>query len=159
MLEQDDLHVIPGAVGVQVFENDEAMPVTAQRAAALPVVRSWSYPSAADVVGWQPVLASLSESSPAASSVQSGTVFAGYAPAGSFCPDRRWPIGADPSPRFGWAAQYATTKGRAELTLSQFPWVPLAVLAEVLVWVVFVTASFVGRRRTPRPTRAAGSAP
>ncbi len=64
LLGQDDLHVVPGEVGVQVFENDEAMTVAAQRVASLPVVRTWSYPSGADVVGWQPVLASLSGSSP-----------------------------------------------------------------------------------------------
>ncbi len=145
LLGQDDLHVVPGEVGVQVFENDEAMPVTAQRAAPLPVVGSWSYPSGADVVGWQPLLSSLSGSSPATSQIQAGTVYAGYAPAGSFAltVDGR---SVRPQPAFGWAAQYATTKGRAEFALSQFPWVPLAVLAEVALWVVLV-AALVGRRR------------
>ena len=40
----------PGELGVQVFENGADMPVTATRAAALPV-HAWSYPSAADVGG------------------------------------------------------------------------------------------------------------
>src|SRR5580692_6754250 len=38
LLQQGDLQVVPGEVGVQVFENGEVMPVTAQRPAALPVV-------------------------------------------------------------------------------------------------------------------------
>ncbi|HWF15955.1 MAG TPA: glycosyltransferase family 2 protein [Acidimicrobiales bacterium] len=150
LLGQDDLHIVPGEVGVQVFENDEAMSVAAQRAAPLSVVRSWSYPSGADVVGWQPVLASLAESSPATGPVQAGTVYAAYAPAGSFA------LSVDgrtvrPRPAFGWAAQYVTTKGHAQLSLSQFPLVPLAVLAEVVLWVVLLGA-LVGRRRArPRP--------
>ena len=32
--------MVPGELGVQVFQNDEAMPVTAQRAAPLRVVTS-----------------------------------------------------------------------------------------------------------------------
>jgi GT2 family glycosyltransferase len=156
LLGQDDLHVVPGEVGIQVFENDEAMPVTAQRTAPLPVVRSWSYPGGADVVGWQPLLTAVSESSHAASAIPAGTVYAGYAPAGSFAltVDGR---SVRPQPAFGWAAQYVTTKGRAEFTLSQFPWVPLAVLAEVVVWVVLV-AALVGRRRArPRPGHRSAS--
>jgi hypothetical protein len=146
---QDDLHVVPGEVGVQVFENDEAMAVTAQRAAPLPAVSSWSYPSAGDVVGWQPVLGSLSGSSPAAGAVQAGTLFAGYAPAGHFALtlDGR---SVHQQPAFGWAAQYVTTKGRAALSLSQFPYVPLAVLAEVGVWIVLLVALAGRRRGRPR---------
>ena len=141
---------------MQVYENDEAMPVTAQRAAPLPVVPSWSYPSAADVVGWQPVLGSLSEPSSGVQQVQPGTVYAGYAPAASFAltVDGRSVPG---QPAFGWAAQYVTTKGDARLALSQFPLVPLAVLAEVAVWLVLLVA-LVGRRRA-RPGPGHRSAP
>src|SRR5580692_8165222 len=49
LLKQDDLRVVPGEAGVQVFVNGEAMPVTGERATPLPVVRTWSYPSGADV--------------------------------------------------------------------------------------------------------------
>jgi hypothetical protein len=156
LLGQSDLHVVPGEVGVQVFANDEALPVTAQRAAPLPVVRSWSYPSAADVVGWQPVLSSLAESSSASASIQPGTVYAGYAPAGSFAltVDGR---SVRQQPAFGWAAQYLTTRGRAQLSLSQFPLVPLAVLAEVVVWVVLLAALFGRRRVRPRPGHRSAS--
>ncbi len=147
LLEQDDLHVVPGVVGAQVYENDEVMPVTAQRAAPLPPVRRWSYPASADVVGWQPVLGA--SSSPAASGpVASGTVYAGYAPAGSFtlALDGR---AAPRRPAFGWAAQYAVTRGRAALSLSQFPYVPIAVLVEVVAWVVLAVALLGRRRRSP----------
>jgi hypothetical protein len=156
LLGQDDLHVVPGEVGVQVFENDEAMPVTAQRAAPLPVVHAWSYPSAGDVVGWQPVLGAHAGSSPDPHAVQAGTVFAGYAPAGHFALtlDGR---SVRQQPAFGWAAQYVTAKGSATLSLSQFPYVPLAVLAEVLVWVALLVA-FAGRRRVrPRPSHRSTS--
>ncbi len=156
LLNQDDLHVVPGEVGVQVFENDEAMTVTAQRAAPLPVVRSWSYPSAGDVVGWQPVLTSLAGSSPAAGTVQPGVLYAGYAPAGSFALSiDGHSVGQRPA--FGWAAQYTTVKGRAELTLSQFPLVPLAVLAEIAVWVVLLAALVDRRRVRSRPGHRSAS--
>ena len=60
LLEQNDLEVVPGEVGVQVYQVSEGMPVTGARGAPLPPVRAWSYPAAADVVGWQPVLGDLS---------------------------------------------------------------------------------------------------
>jgi hypothetical protein len=155
LLEQADLHVVPGQVGIQVFENDETMPVTAQRVAPLPVTQTWSYPTGADVVSWQPVLASLADSATAPSAVHAGTVYAGYAPAGHFVltVDGR---SVARRPAFGWAAQYATPKGRAGLSLSQFPYVPLAVLAEVVVWVVLV-AALAGRRRRPLPAHRGAS--
>ncbi len=39
LLQQDDLQVVPGELGVQVFENGEDMPVTAERASPLPLAR------------------------------------------------------------------------------------------------------------------------
>jgi hypothetical protein len=147
LLDQDDLHVVPGEMGVQVYENDEVMPVTAQRVLPLPPVRTWSYPGPTDVVGWQPVLGA--PTSPAASGpVAAGTTYAGYAPAGSFTlvPDGR---AAVRRPAFGWAAQYAVSRGQATFSLSQFPYVPLGVLLEVAAWVVLAGALW-GRRRRPR---------
>ena len=41
-------------------------------------------PGAADVVGWHPVLGSLADGDPGTGRVSTGTVYAGYAPAGSF---------------------------------------------------------------------------
>jgi hypothetical protein len=146
LLEQDDLHVVPGEVGVQVYENDELMPVTAQRAAPLPPVGEWSYPGPADVQGWQSVLGA--STSPAASGpVEAGTLYAGYAPAGSFklVKDGR---AAVRHPAFGWAAQYPVSKGSATLSLSQFPYVPLGVVLEVAAWAVLAAALW-GRRRSP----------
>ena len=50
-------------------------------------------------------------------------------------------------PAFGWAAQYAVSaKGPASLSLSQFPFVPLAVLLELAAWVLLAVA-LVGRPR------------
>jgi hypothetical protein len=149
LLAQDDLHVVPGEMGVQVYENDELMPVTAQRATPLPPVRTWSYPGPADVVGWQSVLGE--STSPAASGpVAAGTVYAGYAPAGSFTlvKDGR---AAVRRPAFGWAAQYPVSEGRATFSLSQFPYVPLGVLLEVVAWAVLASALWGRRRRSPVP--------
>ncbi|MGA2932559.1 MAG: glycosyltransferase family 2 protein, partial [Acidimicrobiales bacterium] len=139
LLEQDDLQVVPGELGVQVFENGEDMPVTAERAAALPPVQTWSYPGAADVAGWQPVLSALSSGGPATGHVTAGTLYAGYAPAGSFTlsVDGRT---VPQRPAFGWAAQYGAVAGQASLSLSQFPYVPLAVVLELAAWVVLAAA-------------------
>ena len=102
------------------------------------------------MAGWQPVLGSLARGGPATGPVSAGTVYAGYAPAGSFAlsVDGR---GVPSRPAFGWAAQYATSAGNASLALSQFPLVPLAVTAEVLVWIALALA-LIGRR--DRPTEA-----
>jgi GT2 family glycosyltransferase len=151
LLEQDDLHVIPGETGVQVYENDEMMPVTAQRVAPLPPVRTWSYPGPTDVVGWKPVLGE--STSPAASGpVAAGTVYAGYAPAGSFTLAGGGHA-AVRRPAFGWAAQYAVFQGQATLSLSQFPYVPLGVTLEVAAWVALGAALW----RWRRPRAGAGT--
>ena len=82
------------------------------------------------MAGWQPVLSALVERRrrpPGA--VPAGTLYAGYAPAGSFALTVDGHAVAR-RPAFGWAAQYAVgAKGQATLSLSQFPFVPLAVLA------------------------------
>ncbi len=153
LLEQNDLQVVPGVMGVQVYENGSEMPVTATRAAALPV-RAASFPSGVDVVGWQPVLRALSGGAAAAGAAPAGTLYAGYAPAGSFALSLDGHAVAQ-RPAFGWAAQYAVaTKGRATLSLSQFPLVPLAVLLELALWLALALA-FIGRRHREHTTAAA----
>ena len=77
-----------------------------------------------------------------------GTLYAGYAPAGSFSLTLDGHTVAR-QPAFGWAAQYAVSaKGGATLSLSQFPLVPLVVLLELAAWVLLAFA-LVGRRRGP----------
>jgi hypothetical protein len=146
LLEQNDLHVVPGEMGVQVYKNDQMMPVTAQRALPLPPVRTWSYPGPTDTVGWKPALGA-STSPAAGGTVAPGTVYAGYAPAGSFAL-----VGNGRAlvrrPAFGWAAQYPVSGGDATLSLSQFPYVPLGVALEVAAWVVLAAALW-RRRRLP----------
>jgi hypothetical protein len=155
LLEQDDLQVVPGVLGAQVYANGEDMPVTATRAGALPVPAS-AYPSVTDVTGWQAVLSALSDGSAATGSVPAGTLYAGYAPAGSFA----LKVDGHTSkqrPAFGWGAQYAVVaKGQATLTLSQFPLVPLVVLLELAAWVVLALA-VIGRPRRGRETAAVGA--
>jgi GT2 family glycosyltransferase len=149
LLEQDDLQVVPGVLGVQVFANGEYVPVTAGRGTPLPPTRTWSYPGPADVLGWQPVLAPLTGGATPTGAVVAGTVYAGYAPAGSFSVTAAG-RGAVRRPAFGWAGQYEVASGTATLHLSQFPLVPLAVLLETLAWAVLLVA-LLGRPRRPSP--------
>ena len=156
LLEQDDLQVVPGVLGAQVYENGADMPVTATRVAALPVQAS-AYPSATDVAGWQSVLPGLASGGPASGAVPAGTLYAGYAPAGSFTLTLDGHTVAR-QPAFGWAAQYAVSaKGGATLSLSQFPLVPLLVLLELAAWMLLALA-LVRRRRGPRAPAAVTSA-
>jgi GT2 family glycosyltransferase len=147
LLDQDDLEIRPGEFGVQVFRNAAVMPVTAARTRALPSTTALSWPTAPDVVGWRPVLDALAGREAATGELSPGTVYAAYAPAGSFTltqGGRR----VTRQPVFGWAAQFTgTTTGTARLSLRQFPYVPLAVASEVALWLVLATA-LVGRRRT-----------
>ena len=150
LLEQDDLQVVPGVLGVQVFANGEFVPVTAGRGTPLPSTTQWSYPSAADVAGWQPLFSSLTSGATATAASGAGTLYAGYAPAGSFAVTSAGHT-AVRRPAFGWAAQYQVAKGTATLQLSQFPLVPLVVLVEVLAWVAVLLALLGRSRRTTAP--------
>jgi GT2 family glycosyltransferase len=155
LLGQDDLQVVPGEQGMQVYENGEFIPVTAARGTALPSGSAWSYPRPADVAGWRPALAPLTAGT-AAGAVPAGTVYAGYAPSGRFLLTVHGRPAA-PRPAFGWAAQYRTTSGEATLSYSAFPYAPLAVVLELVAGVVLVVA-LVGlphRRRHAIPTHAA----
>ena len=150
LLEQADLHVVPGEVGVQVYENDEVMPITSQRTASLSPARAWTYPGPTDVVGWQPVLGA-SSSPEGSGQVAAGVVYSGYAPAGSFALTRAGEA-ATQLPAFGWAAQFFVTRGPVTLSLSQFPYVPVGVLLEVVVWAALALALVGGPgRRRARP--------
>ena len=83
-----------------------------------------------------------------------GTVYAGYAPAGSFSLQTAGPP-AIRRPAFGWASQYATVSGSATLSFTNFPYVPAAVLLEVLLWAALALAllgrPFRARRSTSGP--------
>ena len=70
-------------------------------------------------------------------------------------PDRRRPF-RPPAARVRLGGAVRHHPGNAELSLSQFPYVPLAVLAEVAVWVVLL-AALVGRRRRPPPAHRSAS--
>jgi GT2 family glycosyltransferase len=155
LLQQADLEVVPGEVGVQVYQVGEDMPVTAARGAPLPAVGVSTYPGAADVVGWQPVLGDLAQGVPAVGEVPAGTLYAGYAPAGNFTLTQNG-HGAARQPAFGWAAQYSVVSGRASLSYSNFPYVPLVVLLEVAAWVVLAAALVGPRRRSHLATHGAG---
>jgi GT2 family glycosyltransferase len=158
LLSQNDLQILPGVIGVQVFKNAQAVPLTAQRARPVRPSARLTWPSAGDVVGWQPVLGVLAGHRAASGPVSSGTVYAGYAPAGSFSLHQQ----GRTVPRqsvFGWAAQYpGVSAGTASLSLRRFPYVPLGVLVEVLAWVVLALA-LLGWPRSARRRRSEGEAP
>jgi hypothetical protein len=140
LLDQNDLQSVPGALGVQVFRNREAIPITAQRARPVVLSKKLTWPGPPDVEGWQPVLGALANHTSANGVVTSGTLYAGYAPAGSFSLTQRGqPLSGQSV--FGWARQYShVSTGRASLSLQRFPFGPLAVLVELLAWVVLALA-------------------
>jgi hypothetical protein len=148
LLDQNDLQVVPGEFGVQVFENSEDIPVVAQRATpTLDPSRAWSYPGAGDTVGWKPVLGPPVPAT-ARGVVSPGTLYVGEAPAGRFTLTVNGHAVAR-RPAFGWAAQYATPAGPATLDVDALPLVPLGVALEVLAWLVLAFA-LAGGRRWPR---------
>ncbi len=140
LLDQNDLQSVPGAVGVQVFRNPEAIPITAERARPVASAGSVVWPGPLDVAGWQPVLSALAGHTAATGVLGSGTVYAGYAPAGSFTLTGSG--GTIPGQSvFGWARQYPhVAAGPATLSLRRFPFGPLGVLVELLVWLVLTLA-------------------
>jgi hypothetical protein len=140
LLNQDDLQIVPGTIGAQVFKNARVVPLSAERDQPLPVTATTSWPGLADILGWHPVLSDVADHPAATGVVGSGTVYSAYAPAGAFSltQDRR-PITRRPA--YGWAGQYpGASAGVATFSLTRFPYIPLAVLAEVLVWVVLAAA-------------------
>ena len=142
LLDQNDLRSVPGALGVQVFENPEAIPITAQRTRPVAPSTRLTWPGPQDVVGWQPVLSALAGHADATGGIRSGALYVGYAPAGSFSLTVRGrPLSGESV--FGWARQYPDVPaGSATLSLRRFPFGPLAVLVEVLVWLVVALALF-----------------
>jgi GT2 family glycosyltransferase len=149
LLNQNDLRAVSGVFGVEVFENPEAIPLTAQRTRALPPSTLTSWPNALDVVGWRPVLGARARHPAATGAVSSGPVYVGEAPAGSFALSQAGRSLAR-QPAFGWAGQYpGVTPGTATLALHQFPLVPLFVLVEVLGWAA-LAAAVLGWLRWPR---------
>jgi GT2 family glycosyltransferase len=157
LLGQNDLQILPGMVGVQVFKNPKAIPLTAQRPRPLAPSTTLRWPGPQDVVGWQPVLGALAGHRAATGSVGSGAVYAGYAPAGSFSLTEHGRSLKRQSV-FGWAAQYPQVPaGSASLSLRRFPYVPLGVLVELLSWVVLGLA-LLGWPRTPSRRAQIGEA-
>jgi hypothetical protein len=155
LLNQNDLQIVPGTMGVQVFRYAQAIPLTAQRARPLPAGAA-TWPDLDDIVGWRPVLSPVADQPGATGPIASGTVYAGYAPAGAFSLTQ----GRRTVPRrsaYGWAGQYpGASAGTATLSRTGFPYIPLAVLVEVLGWVVLAGAllGWSIPRRRGRPEEA-----
>jgi GT2 family glycosyltransferase len=159
LVSQNDLQILPGMLGVQVFKNAKAIPLTAQRAKPLAPSSTLRWPGPLDVVGWQPVLTALAGHTAATGSVAaSGAVYAGYAPAGSFTLTERGRTLAR-QPVFGWAAQYPhVSAGSASLSLRRFPYGPVGVLLEVVSWVALALTLLGWPKRASR-RRQIGATP
>ena len=80
--------------------------------------------------------------------VPAGTLYAGYAPAGSFTLTLDGHTVGGSRPSAGRRSTRSSAKGGATLSLSQFPFVPLVVLLELAAWVLLALA-LIGRRRGP----------
>jgi GT2 family glycosyltransferase len=150
MLDQDDLQIVPGQFGVQVYRNAEVIPAAAQRSRPLPAGPALTWPGPDSVEGWQPVLTDRADQPAGRAVLTPGTVYESYAPAGSFdlqAHGRNLPR----HPAFGWAGQYqiasATT---ATFSFRRLPFVPVGVSLEVLAWLALALALFGWRRRTAR---------
>jgi GT2 family glycosyltransferase len=162
LYEQEDLREIPGGQGFTVFENTDFLPQRAQHpglplAAARPArsARTAGSPSPAvsiaptaptpsSLAGWRPALAGAPGGLRFAGPVSSGTVFASYAPAGSWhlVDNGRDVVG---QPAFAWAAQYQhVVAGKATLRFEGSPLDPLGAGLEVGLWVL-VVGTLLGR--------------
>jgi hypothetical protein len=140
LLSQNDLQIVPGTFGVQVFKNSGAIPLTAERRRPLTAMAVTSWPGPQDIVGWQPVLSALADAPGATGVIAPGAVYSGYAPAGAFALTQQGRSAARQT-AFGWAGQYSgVSAGAATFSLQRFPYVPLAVLLEVLGWVALAAA-------------------
>jgi hypothetical protein len=159
LLQQEDLVMVPGGGGYEVFENTDFLPERAARSQG-PVTAAGSSsaaPLAADVAGWHPVLPGAPGSPSFHGRVPAGTVFSSYAPSGSWHLQVAGGSGSvTPTPAFGWASQYAVSKeGQATLSFDGSPLVTLAILLELVLWVA-VLALLVGRRPRLRRRPAGG---
>jgi GT2 family glycosyltransferase len=146
LLNQNDLQIVPGEFGVQVYKNASVIPVAAQRSKPLPTSPS-PFPSASDVTGWKTALSPLRIGHSQSGMISGGTVYAGYAPASSFS----LTVGHHTAPRmtaFGWASTFSAPAGHATLRFNGSPLIPIAVLLECLGWLLLVAAMF-GWRRWP----------
>jgi GT2 family glycosyltransferase len=147
LLDQNDLREVPGEFGLSVFQNAETVPVTAQRGSGVTTRATSPFPGVNDVTGWRPALSPLAPGPAAVGAVGAGTVLAAYAPAGNLqlrvnghaVPER----GA-----FKWAAQFSTPPGAASLTVAHAPFIPAAVILEMVAWLVLALA-LLGWRRWP----------
>jgi hypothetical protein len=140
LLSQNDLQIVPGTFGVQVFRNADAIPLTAERDRPLTATAVTSWPGVGDLVGWHPVLSTVADHPGATGVISSGAVYASYAPAGDFSLTQHGRSVARRS-AYGWAGEYpGVSAGVATFSLKRFPYVPLAVLVEVLGWAVLAAA-------------------
>jgi len=132
---QIDLRQIPGGEGFTVFENTAALPERAERPAPVSLPATQGTPSVADLAGWRAILPGPSGSLAFAGRVSAGTVFSSAAPAGHF----QLVVNGKPAPwrrALGWASQYRAAPGTGELRFLGNPIVPLATLAQLVLWLV-----------------------
>jgi GT2 family glycosyltransferase len=149
---QQDLAPVGGGPqsGFFVYLNTDALTERAARLSG-PVTTgagapSATWPTAADLAGWHPVLPGPAGRGAFSGLVPAGTVYAAYAPGGRVS----LRVGGRTmrsTPAFGWAAQFPHQPGgSATLWVAGSLLVPLSVVVQIIVWVI-VAALLVGRRR------------
>jgi hypothetical protein len=151
---QIDLRQIPGGEGFTVFENTAALPERAERGPTHPPLPSDPVsPSVPDVANWRAILPGPAGALATTGAVSAGTVFSSAAPAGHFqvIVDGR-PVAGQPA--FGWASQYRTPAGTAVLRFHGTPIVPVAVLAQFVLWLVVAWLLFDSRLAVRRRLRS-----
>jgi GT2 family glycosyltransferase len=153
---QIDLRQIPGGEGFTVFENAASLPERAERGPSHPSLPPRATtPSVPDVTGWRAILPGPAGALALTGRVSAGTVFSAFAPAGHF----QLLVHGQPAarlPAFGWASQYRVESGTAELRFHGNPFLPLAVLAQFVLWLVaawVLADSRLGIRRRLRRRR------
>ncbi|HXQ18234.1 MAG TPA: glycosyltransferase family 2 protein [Acidimicrobiales bacterium] len=133
---QLDLREIPGGEGFTVFQNTAALPARGERGRAQPALpAAAATPSLADVAGWRAILPGPAGRLAYVGRVSPGTVFSSSAPAGSFQLVVNSTVAAR-QPAFGWASQFKTGGATAELRFHGNVIVPLAAVAQFVLWVV-----------------------
>ena len=147
--QQSDLAQVSTSVGgLVVFENTTGLPQRAERTRPLPATagRPAGWPTAQDVTGWRPVLPGPAGAALLQRDGGLGHRLRRLRPGRPLAGPRPRPHGGlDAGLRLGGAVRNVPA-GPATLRLGLTPLVPLAVIAELLLWLA-VAGTLLGRRR------------
>ncbi|MHB1517612.1 MAG: glycosyltransferase [Acidimicrobiales bacterium] len=171
LARQLDLSEIVSGTGITVYGNTDWLPQVAELPAGRRPVSHGGVgvlagrPGTSPVPGARPVLTGTPAARAYRGPVSAGTVFAAFAPSGSWVLTQAGGTPAHESQSFGWAARYRVTRpGPAVLGFEGGITVPITFVASLLTWLVALVALLgrrptASRRRRSEPDRAAGDGP